>query len=144
MGRFLRHGEGYPDKSVRLFNKHLARWSNDSVHEKVESINNNILSIDSVYGDLMHNSAESISQYILKQNLYTDLQAQKILESKRRISVRHLIVNPTIRFFKYYFLKKGFLDGVAGFVHITIGCVFVFIKYAKVLSLQSRCNKDWN
>ena len=33
LGRFLKHGEGYPDWSLRLFNKTKARWSDDLVHE---------------------------------------------------------------------------------------------------------------
>ena len=35
MGRFLRHGEGYPDWSLRLFHRKQAGWSDDSVHETV-------------------------------------------------------------------------------------------------------------
>ena len=37
LGRYLRHGEGYPDWSLRLFDRRQARWSNDAVHEKVET-----------------------------------------------------------------------------------------------------------
>ena len=35
LGRWLSHGEGYPDWSPRLFNRMNARWSDDLVHEKV-------------------------------------------------------------------------------------------------------------
>ena len=35
MGRWLRHGEGYPDWSLRLFDRRVANWSEDEVHEKV-------------------------------------------------------------------------------------------------------------
>ncbi len=35
LGRWLRHGEGYPDWSARLFDRRSARWSDDPVHEKV-------------------------------------------------------------------------------------------------------------
>ena len=35
MGRYLRHGEGYPDWSLRLFDRRHARWSQDVIHEKV-------------------------------------------------------------------------------------------------------------
>src|SRR5215471_8979118 len=37
MGRWLRHGEGYPDWSVRLFHRGHARWGNETVHEKVNT-----------------------------------------------------------------------------------------------------------
>ena len=32
LGRYLRHGEGYPDWSLRLFDRRQARWSDDLVH----------------------------------------------------------------------------------------------------------------
>lgn len=135
MGRFLRHGEGYPDWSLRLFNRRTAKWSNDLVHEKVIGIRRD-LSVGSLHSDLMHNSAESISQYIRKQNVYTDIQALEIIKRGKTIHLRHLIINPLVRFLKYYFLKMGCLDGAAGFIHIAIGCIFVFIKYAKAMALQ--------
>ena len=40
LGKFLKHGEGYPDICLRLFNKNFMCWSDDEVHEKVIFINN--------------------------------------------------------------------------------------------------------
>lgn len=137
MGRYLKHGEGYPDWSLRLFNRHKANWSCDQVHEKVEPTSTSF-SVGTLNGDLFHNSAESISQYIAKQNRYTDIQANNILLQGKKLSTRHLLLNPTIRFIKYYFLKRGCLDGIPGFVHIVIGCIFVFLKYVKVMDLRRK------
>ena len=41
-----------------------------------------------------------------------------------------------MRFFKFYVLRLGFLDGVAGLVHIGIGCMNSYLKYAKLLELR--------
>src|SRR5258708_13315780 len=35
MGRWLRHGEGYPDRILRLFDRRSAHWSEDPVHAKL-------------------------------------------------------------------------------------------------------------
>src|SRR4029453_15790438 len=35
LGRWLAHGEGYPDWNVPLFDRRRARWSDDPVHERV-------------------------------------------------------------------------------------------------------------
>ena len=35
MGRWLRHGEGYPDWNLRLFDRRSAQWSEVAIHEKV-------------------------------------------------------------------------------------------------------------
>ena len=133
LGRFLKHGEGYPDWSLRLFNKAKAQWSNDLVHEKVIAINEP-LNVGELTGDLMHESGESISHYIEKQNRYTDIQAKLIIESKKKVSCSQLFFSPLMRFVKFYFVKRGFMDGIAGFAHITIGCFAAFLKYLKVIA----------
>jgi glycosyltransferase involved in cell wall biosynthesis len=132
LGRWLRHGEGYPDWSVRLFDRRLARWSDDAVHERV--IHDGAAA--TLSGDLMHESAESLEQYLDKQNRYTSLQAQKLHAEGCSATVSRLVASPLLRFFKFYFLRLGFLDGWPGLVHISIGCMNSFMKYAKVLELR--------
>ncbi|HXC40408.1 MAG TPA: glycosyltransferase family 2 protein [Burkholderiales bacterium] len=132
LGRWLRHGEGYPDWSLRLFDRRAAQWSRDSVHEKVETVTE-VARLD---GDLLHDSADSLEGYLDKQNRYTSLQAQNLLQKGRKASALHLVVSPLARFAKFYVLRLGFLDGVAGLVHVCIGCMNSFNKYAKLMALQ--------
>ena len=132
LGRWLRHGEGYPDWTVRLFDRRRARWSDDSVHERV------IVEgpVASLAGDLLHESAESLDAYLAKQNRYTTLQAAALHEQGRRASAVSLVFSPLVRFVKFYVIRLGFLDGVAGFVHIAIGCGNSFMKQAKLFALE--------
>jgi glycosyltransferase involved in cell wall biosynthesis len=132
MGRWLRHGEGYPDWCLRLFNRRHARWSDDPVHEKVLT-NAPVTRLD---GDLLHDSAETLAGYLDKQNRYTSMQAEILFKAGKRAGVAQLLLSPAMRFVKFYFLRLGFLDGAAGLVHITIGCCNSFHKYAKLMALQ--------
>ena len=132
LGRWLRYGEGYPDWSVRLFDRRVARWSDDAVHERV--IHGGAAA--PLSGDLMHESAESLEQYLDKQNTYTTLQAQRLHAEGCSAALPRLVASPLLRFFKFYFLRLGFLDGWPGLVHISIGCMNSFMKYAKVLELR--------
>ncbi len=133
-GRYLGHGEAYPDWCLRLFDRRQANWSTDPVHEKVVSEG----SIGTLAGDLLHDSAENLADYIAKQNRYTDLQAQQMFEAGKRSSSAKLWLSPLARFFRFYCLKLGFLDGSAGFAHIIIGSFFSFVKYAKLQALWRR------
>lgn len=137
MGRYLKHGEGYPDWSLRLFNKHYAHWSDDLVHEYV--ITN--CDVEILSGDLLHHSCNSIEDYLNKQNKYTSLQAEKMAENGVKVKPIKIIISPIFRFIKFYFLKRGFLDGMAGFVHICIGCFNSMMKYAKINEKQKEQNK---
>lgn len=132
MGRWLRHGEGYPDWSVRLFDRERAGWSDDAVHEKVV-VRGTTGRLD---GDLMHESETGLAVYLEKQNRYTTLQAAALYSSGKRVRLARLIMSPMLRFIKFYFFRLGFLDGVPGLVHICIGCWNSFTKYAKLRALE--------
>jgi glycosyltransferase involved in cell wall biosynthesis len=132
LGRWLRHGEGYPDWSVRLFHRKHARWGDETVHEKVVTVQ----PVLRLRGDLLHDSAETLEKYLEKQNRYTSLQAEALHASGRRATLLQLVFSPSLRFVKFYVLRLGFLDGVAGLVHIAIGCMNTFNKYAKLKALE--------
>ena len=134
MGRWLRHGEGYPDRGVRLFDRERAQWSDDAVHEKVIVRG----STGRLAGDILHESEAGLADYLNKQNRYTTLAAEVLRRGHRRVGVARLLIGPVFRFIKFYFLRLGFLDGVPGLVHITIGCFNSFIKHAKVFEQQTK------
>ena len=131
MGRQLRHGEGYPDWILRLFDRRAGRWSHDAVHEHVQTTE----AVGRIEGDLLHESAQSLDDYLDKQNAYTTLQARAMHAAGIRPSVAKLVLSPAVRFLKFYLLRLGFLDGVPGLVHILIGCWNTFAKNAKLFAL---------
>jgi len=134
MGRWLRHGEGYPDWSLRLYHREHAHWSVDPVHEKLETDGK----IITLMGDLLHESEQGIDDYLAKQNRYTTLQAEELYRAGRRVNPFKMVLSPVFRFIKFYFLRLGFLDGIPGLVHITIGCFNSYCKYAKLIELSLR------
>ena len=137
LGRWLRHGEGYPDWCLRLFDRRRSRWSDDPVHEKVLAAAPALR----LSGDLLHQSAETLENYLDKQNRYTSLQAAAMLAHGRNAGAAQLLLAPLARFIKFYFLRLGFLDGVPGLVHVSIGCMNSFNKYAKLIALQRRARE---
>jgi glycosyltransferase involved in cell wall biosynthesis len=134
LGRWLAHGEGYPDWNTRLFDRRRARWSDDVVHEHVVADEPAVR----LSGDLLHMSAESVDAYIAKQNRYTTLQADALFAQGRSASVAQLALSPLARFLRFYVVKLGFLDGAAGFAHIAIGAFASFLKYAKLRALTAQ------
>jgi glycosyltransferase involved in cell wall biosynthesis len=132
LGRWLSHGEGYPDWSPRLFNRMSARWSDDLVHEKVLYA----LTPGTLEGDLLHDSFDDLATYLERQNRYTTLAARQAFENGRYAGVVHLLLSPVVRFFKFYVFRLGFLDGLPGLLHISIGCMNSYLKYAKLIELR--------
>lgn len=132
LGRWLAHGEGYPDRSLRLFHRGHASWSNDPVHEAVITTVN----VDDLAGDLLHESADEITTYLQKQNRYSSLHAEALFAQGVRASYLKLFLSPFARFVKFYLLRGGFLDGGPGFAHVAVGCFAAFAKYAKLIELE--------
>jgi glycosyltransferase involved in cell wall biosynthesis len=132
LGRWLAHGEGYPDWSPRLFNRLNARWSDDLVHEKVLFA----VTPGTLEGDLLHDSYDDLAVYIERQNRYTTLAARQAYEQGRNATVLHLLFSPLVRFIKFYIMRLGFLDGLPGLLHISIGCINSYVKYAKLIELR--------
>lgn len=133
LGRYLKHGEGYPDWSLRLFDRRQARWSDDAVHEKVEAG----CAVGDLKADLLHDSAESLASYLTKQNRYTTLAADMALAAGKRASFGRIALSPLVRFIKFYFVRQGFRDGLPGLIHIAIGCFNSLMKYSKMLERQN-------
>ena len=132
LGTWLSHGEGYPDWTLRLFDRREANWSNDPVHETVLTTHE----VGRLDGDLLHDSAEDIATYMAKQYRYSTLHAEALFKQGVRAGYARLFVSPLARFIKFYFMKLGFLDGGPGFAHVVIGCNNTFHKYLKLIELQ--------
>ena len=131
LGRWLAHGEGYPDWTLRLFQRAHAGWSNDEVHESVLTTTE----IGRLDGDLLHDSAEDVATYMAKQHRYSTLHAEALYKQGVRAGYWRLAASPLMRFVKFYILRLGFLDGGPGFAHIVIGCNNTFHKYLKLIEL---------
>ncbi len=137
LGRWLSHGEGYPDWSPRLFNRMNARWSDDLVHEKVLYA----VTPGTLQGDLLHDSSDDLTAYLERQNRYTTLAARQAYELGRSAGLFHILMSPVVRFLKFYVLRLGFLDGMPGLLHISIGCMNSYLKYAKLIELRKADEK---
>ncbi len=118
-GKPIRHCGLYPDATLRLFDKNFARFSEDKVHEKVETKEKTAI----LNNHMLHFAYENIEEFITKQNRYSSLN------SKNRIV--KAIFNPYWTFFKIYFLRLGFLEGWRGFVVAKLYAQYTFWKYVK-------------
>jgi len=112
----------------RLFDRRLARWTDDPVHEHVVTD----APVARLRGDLLHASAESLEAYIAKQNHYTTLQAQALRARGAHASAAQLIASPIVRFFRFYVVKLGFLDGWQGYYIARLTGFSTLTRYVKI------------
>lgn len=134
LGRWITHSGWYPDYILRLFRRDKARFTPNEVHEKVEVIG----SVGRVEGHILHYTDPNISHYLTKLDRYTALSAKMLFEADKKFRWHYLIVKPIAIWVKMYILKRGFLDGMAGFILAALSSFHVFCKYAKLWELRNQ------
>ena len=66
---------------------------------------------------------------------------RQAFEQGRSAGIFHLLCSPVVRFIKFYLMRLGFLDGLPGLLHISIGCMNSYLKYAKLIELRRTENR---
>ena len=111
MGRWITHGDWYPDRVLRLFQRGRGQWAGSPEHCRVALPGPSTL----LPGDLLHYTNPDISSYVRKINYFADLFLERQLAAKARWSAAGAVARAAWRFVRAYFLRLGFLDGYPGF-----------------------------
>jgi glycosyltransferase involved in cell wall biosynthesis len=135
-GRWILHGGWYPDMTFRLFRKDAYRSELAEVHGG--------FTVDgekgALRGELLHYTYADIEQYLAKMNDYTSLQVSNKLASHP--SVRpgwgKILLSPVSHFLRAYISRKGYKDGIHGFLLAALGALYTFALYAKIWEYQFR------
>ena len=132
-GRWIRHGDWYPDRKIRLWRRGQALWVGGSLHEKLVVQG----AIGRLRGDLLHYSMENLDHHTRKSITVSNLFLNRELERQRRANLFELCFRPWWRFVRGYFLRLGFLDGWQGYVIARMVAFETFLRYAKVRETQT-------
>jgi glycosyltransferase involved in cell wall biosynthesis len=127
-GRWIRHGDWYPDRTIRLWRKGKARWGGVDPHAilKVDG------AISRLRADLLHFSRESINVHLGKLSHFSDEFVRQHKDSATVPGVFDLAARPLWRFVRAYFLRLGFLDGWPGYYIAAHTSFSTLLRYAKL------------
>lgn len=135
LGRWITHGDWYPDLSLRLVQRARARWGGDQfVHEKMECDG----PVATLRGDLLHHSFPTLSSHVAKINPFADLFLQQHQARGTRFSVAAAVTRPLWRFVRAYVFKLGFLDGFPGFYIAWATAFGAFVRYSRLYEAEHR------
>jgi glycosyltransferase involved in cell wall biosynthesis len=127
-GRWIRHGDWYPDRNPRLWKRGQARWAGIDPHDKLNVDG----AVGKLSGELLHYSHVNINHQISKIAPYSDDFVRHALERKRTVSWFDLVVRPPWRFVRAYFFRLGFLDGWPGYYIAWVNAFSTLTRYVKV------------
>jgi glycosyltransferase involved in cell wall biosynthesis len=131
-GRFLRHGNAYPDRLVRLFDRRCGGWQGLEIHENTRVSGR----IGRLRGHLEHYPYRGLGDHLARMQRYADLMAQALYGRGKRCGLTRVLLNPQWRFIRGYLLRLGFLDGWRGLVFALIEAGYVRRKYLALYLLS--------
>ena len=137
MGRKLRFGRAI-DYPMRLFRNGCANFDG-SVHEALV-LSNGIIAPKPINGWVLHHSYRDLNDYFVRFNQYTMQVAIKHRITKPNFKpniLAHCFRQP-IEFLSRFIVRGGFLDGYPGFAYAMLSSMYAFVKYAKLIELQSK------
>jgi glycosyltransferase involved in cell wall biosynthesis len=132
LGRWVRHGDWYPDRQTRLWQRGRAVWGGVEPHTKL------IVSgpVGRLRGDLLHHTSENLDHTLRKTVAYADAFVRQCRDDGRRVTTLDLLARPAWRFFRGYCLRRGFLDGWQGLSVAWMGAFYTYLRYAKAMEAQ--------
>lgn len=137
-GKWIRHGDWYPDRLVRLFRRSAGRFAGGKVHERLELTGH----VARLRGELHHYSFRDAADHWARCRKYASLWA----ETQRELGGTSGPLAPwshaAARWLRAYVFKFGWLDGAAGLQIANYSAAEVFLKYQLLRKSSSRTGKS--
>ncbi|MFT7643280.1 MAG: glycosyltransferase involved in cell wall biosynthesis, partial [Pirellulaceae bacterium] len=134
MGQEIKYCGWNTDDVFRFIRRDECRYRDCRVHEEIH--------IDPkrtgrLKNRMLHYTYWSYDQYFEKYFRYTKWGAMDMWDRGKRTGIMGLLVRPFLRFLQLYFLRGGFLDGLAGLQICMLQSFFVtFVKQARLWEMQ--------
>jgi len=134
VGKWIRHGEWYPDVKLRLFKKACGRTEGEEPHDTLV-VNGPVKRLKNPVWHYTHND---IKDHMDTLNRFSSITAQQRYVQDKPFRWVDLLFRPTLRFLRGYILRGGFMDGSHGFIIAVLSAHGAFAKYAKLWELRRR------
>ena len=135
MGKWIRHSGWYPDyRQPQLFHRGAVVFhEKDEVHESYEVRGR----IGYLRSDIWQLPFRDLEQLLFKANRYSSLGSEKLSRRGIKGSMSKALAHGIAAFLQIYIIKRGFLDGWAGFMIALGNFEGTFYRYAKLAERQA-------
>ena len=130
-GKWIRHGDWYPDRLVRLFKRSKAEFRGDKVHERLHLEGE----VEPLNGEIEHYSFKSDEDQKNRMTHYSELWAESQFEKGNRPGILSEYTHAFWSFFRGFFLRAGFMDGQVGLTIAKTNASGVYFKYSRLRAM---------
>ena len=128
-GKWVKHCGWYPDYKLRLFRRNKGRFEGREPHDELTVEG----STRRMKGAIEHFTYKNLKEYVAKIERYSAVAASNMKLKSYTVILLLLLIKPPWKFFEFYFLRCGFLDGTLGFLICVLTAFSNFLKYAHLL-----------
>lgn len=132
LGRWIKHGDWYPDAKLRLFRKDLGTCGGKEPHDRI-TVDGPVRRLKH---HLYHYTYRDIGDQVATLNRFSSISADSRFSDGHHFTIADIVFRPLFRFFRGYILRAGLLDGLPGLVVAVSAAYGTFIKYAKLWERQ--------
>ncbi|MBA3850368.1 MAG: glycosyltransferase family 2 protein [Opitutus sp.] len=129
LNRWIRHGDWYPDRLLRLVKMGAGEWGDDPAHSRIVMSGG---AVSRLSGDLLHFPFPDMKTFMWKSVRQSDDFVQIQSARGRRWRLGETILRPIWRFVRAYLLRLGFLDGFPGLYIAWSTCFVTFLRYSRL------------
>lgn len=127
------------DKAVRIFKKSKSQYKSDRmVHEIIECNGRT----GYLTNKLDHFTFDNEEEYLDKLNSYSRLRAQELRLINLKPTFYHYTIKPAYRFFNYFVMRLGFLDGKDGYIIAKLHAISVANRYKYLDEIYRKENQN--
>ncbi len=131
---WIRGAGYYPSARLKMFRREKFKYEEAGVHPRVFLDGK----CGHLKGELMHYSFRNFSHFFSKFNRETDLEAEKWVQDKRKMSFGLAFFKAVDRFFRAFITKKGYQDGFLGFILSCFSSWYQLVTYAKYWEIKQK------
>jgi len=130
---WIRYGGWYPASRIKIFKKSKFRYEDAEIHPRAYLDGKE----GRLSGDIVHYCYDDFTHVVSKMNVQSTLEAKKWIRDKRPMNARVAWTRVFSRFFKMFVQKKGYKDGMIGFMMAWQWATYQLLSYAKYWQMKN-------
>ncbi|PIQ89378.1 MAG: hypothetical protein COV72_03285 [Candidatus Omnitrophica bacterium CG11_big_fil_rev_8_21_14_0_20_42_13] len=134
---WVRYGGWYPAGKVRLFKRSKFKYEEVEVHPRVFTEGR----CGFLKSDIIHKGYPDFEHFLASVNRQTTLEARKWVNTNRKMSFGKAMWRTIDRFFRAFIGKKGYKDGLVGFMVALFASWYQILSYAKYRQMKQEASQ---
>lgn len=132
-GKKILHGEAGNVRLLRLAKKDSGKWKG-RVHEKWKVLGNTA----ELSSPLIHVPHQTVKEFVDDINEYSTVRTYELYEEGKEVNFFSIIFYPVAKFVQNYIVRRGYIDGIPGFLYAAMMSFHSFLVRAKLFLLNNK------